>query len=76
MLRTDLDDLRCLSQKNVSNLEPRKIRIALTVLSSIPELYCLTALTVFIKLMTKVFSHKFYEDWPLTLPDEVSCQYN
>ena len=39
-----LDDLRSLSQKNVSNLELRKIRIALTVLSSFPELYYLTAL--------------------------------
>ena len=39
-----LDDLRSLSQKNVSNLELRKIRIAHTVVSSIPELYCLTAL--------------------------------
>ena len=39
-----LDDLRSLSQKKVSNLELRKIRIALTILSSIPELYCLTAL--------------------------------
>ena len=39
-----LDDLRNLSQKKVSNLELRKIRIALTVLSSIPDLYCLTAL--------------------------------
>ena len=37
------DDLRRLSQKKVTNLELRKIRIALTVLSSIPELYCLTA---------------------------------
>ena len=43
-LHTYLDDLRCLSQKNVSNLELRKIRIALTVLSSIPEFYCLSAL--------------------------------
>ena len=42
-LHTFLDDLRSLSQKNVSNLEMRKIRIALAVLSSIPELYCLTA---------------------------------
>ena len=39
-----LDDLRSLSQKNVSNLELRKIRIARTVLSSIPEFYCLSAL--------------------------------
>ena len=39
-----LDDRRGLNQKNVSNLELRKIRIAHTVLSSIPELYCLTAL--------------------------------
>ena len=39
-----LDDLRSLSQKKVSNLELRKIRIALTVLSSIPELDCFTAL--------------------------------
>ena len=43
-LHTYLDDLRCLSQKKVSNLELRKIRIALTVLSSIPEFYCLSAL--------------------------------
>ena len=43
-LHTYLDDLRCLSQKNVSNLELRKIRIALTVLPSIPEFYCLSAL--------------------------------
>ena len=43
-LHTYLDDLRCVSQKNVSNLELRKIRIALTVLSSIPEIYCLSAL--------------------------------
>ena len=33
-----LDDPRSLSQKKVSNLELRKIRIALTVLSSIPQL--------------------------------------
>ena len=33
-----LDDLRSLSQEKVTNLELRKIRIALTVLSSIPEL--------------------------------------
>ena len=33
-----LDELRSLSQEKVSNLELRKIRIALTVLSSIPEL--------------------------------------
>ena len=39
-----LDDLRSLSQKKVSNLELRKIRIALTVLSSIPELDCFNAL--------------------------------
>ena len=38
------DDLRSLSQKKVTNLELRKIRIVLTVLSSIPELYCFTAL--------------------------------
>ena len=43
-LHTYLDDLRCLSQKNVSNLELRKIRIALTVLSSIPEFFCFNAL--------------------------------
>ena len=43
-LHTYLDDLRCRSQKNVSNLELRKIRIALTVLSSIPESYCFNAL--------------------------------
>ena len=39
-----LDDLRSLSQKKVTNLELRKIRIALTVLSSIPELDRFTAL--------------------------------
>ena len=39
-----LDDLRSLSQKKVSNLELRKIRIALTILSSIPELDCFSAL--------------------------------
>ena len=39
-----LDDLGSLSQKKVTNLELRKIRIALTVLSSIPELDCFTAL--------------------------------
>ena len=39
-----LDDLRSLSQENLSNLELRKIRIALTILSSIPELYWFTAL--------------------------------
>ena len=39
-----LDDLRSLSQKKVSNLELRQIRIALTVLLSIPELDCFTAL--------------------------------
>ena len=37
-----LDDLR--SQKKVTNLELRKIRIAVTVLSSIPELECFSAL--------------------------------
>ena len=53
-----------IAQKNVSNLELRKIRITLTVLSSIPELYA-----------SLHSSHKFYEDWPLTLafPDEGSC---
>ena len=39
-----LDDLRSLSQKKVTNLELRKIRITPTVLPSIPELDCLTAL--------------------------------
>ena len=39
-----LDDLRSCSQKKVTNLELRKMRIALTVLSSIPELDCFTAL--------------------------------
>ena len=39
-----LDDLRSLSQKKVTNLELRKIRIALTVLSCIPKLDCFTAL--------------------------------
>ena len=39
-----LDDLRSLSQKKVTNLELRKIRIALTILSSIPEFDCFTAL--------------------------------
>ena len=39
-----LDDLRSLSHKKVSNLELRKIRIALTVLSSIQEIDCFTAL--------------------------------
>ena len=43
-LQMYLDDLRSLSQKKVTNLELRRIRIALTVLSSIPELYCFTAL--------------------------------
>ena len=43
-LRTYLDDLRSLSQKKVTNLELRKIRIALAVLSSIPELAFFTAL--------------------------------
>ena len=60
-LHTYLDDLRCLSQKNVSNLKLRKIRIALTVLS-IPEFYS-----------SVHSSRKFYEDWPLTLLDEGSC---
>ena len=39
-----VDDLTTLSQKKMTNLELRKIRIALTVLSSIPELDCFTAL--------------------------------
>ena len=39
-----MDDLRNLCQKKVSNLELRKIRIAQTILSSILELYCFTAL--------------------------------
>ena len=39
-----LDDLRSLSQKKVKNLELRKIRIALTVSSSITELECLPAI--------------------------------
>ena len=39
-----LEDLRSLSQKKVTNLELRNIRIALTVLSSIPELDRSTAL--------------------------------
>ena len=43
-LHTYLDDLRSLSQKKVTNMELRKIRIALEVLSSIPELDCFTAL--------------------------------
>ena len=43
-LHTYLDDLRSLSQKSVANLELIKIQIALTVLSSISELGCLTAL--------------------------------
>ena len=43
-LHMHLDDLRSLSQKKVTNLELRKMRIALTVLSSIPELDCFNAL--------------------------------
>ena len=39
-----LDDLRSLSLKKVTNLELRKIRIALTVLSCIPEPDCFSAL--------------------------------
>ena len=39
-----LDDLRSLSQKKVTNLDLRKIGIALTVLSSLPELNCFSAL--------------------------------
>ena len=39
-----LDDLRNLRQKKVTNLERRKTRIALTILSSIPERDCFTAL--------------------------------
>ena len=39
-----LDDLRSSSQNKVANLELRTIRIALTVLSGIPELDCCTAL--------------------------------
>ena len=38
-----LDDQKSSSQKKVTNLELRKIRIALTVLSSIPELDFFTA---------------------------------
>ena len=38
-----LDDLRSLSQKKVTHLELRKIQIARTVISSIPELYCFNA---------------------------------
>ena len=43
VLHMCLDDLWSLSHKKVTNLELRKIRIALTVLSSIPELDCCTA---------------------------------
>ena len=43
-VHTYLDDLRSLNQKKVTNLELRKTRIALSVLSSIPELDCFTAL--------------------------------
>ena len=43
-LRKYLDELRSLSQKKVTNLELRKIRIARTVLSRIPELDWFTAL--------------------------------
>ena len=43
-LHMHLDDLRSLSQEKVTSLELRKIRIALTVLSNIPELNCFTAL--------------------------------
>ena len=43
-----LDDLRSLSQKKVANLELRKIRIALTVLPSIPELDCFTTLVSYL----------------------------
>ena len=39
-----LDDLRSLSQKKVTNLDLREMRIAPTVFSSIPELDCFTAL--------------------------------
>ena len=42
--RPDEDASHDFVTTNVSNLELRKIRIALTVLSSIPELYCLSAL--------------------------------
>ena len=37
-LHMHLDDLRSLSQKKVTNLELRKVRIALTILSRTPEL--------------------------------------
>ena len=43
-LHTYLEDLRSLSQKKVTSLELRRIRIALTVLSSIPELDGVTAM--------------------------------
>ena len=43
-LQIYLDDLRSLSQKKVTNLELRKIQIALTVLSSIPDIDWFTAL--------------------------------
>ena len=43
-LHIHLDDLRSLSQKNMINVELRKIRIALTVLPCIPERDCFTAL--------------------------------
>ena len=51
-----------LSQKKVTNPELRIMRIALSVLSSIPELDGFTD-----------WSHGLYEDLPLTLLDEGSC---
>ena len=69
-LRAKKDDPRCLSQKNVSNLELSKIRIARTVLPCISELFCGRSSA------SVHSSHKFYEDWPFTLLDEGSCQYN
>ena len=44
VLHMYLDDMSSLSQKKVLNLELKKVRIALTVLSSIPKLDCFSAL--------------------------------
>ena len=61
-LRTYLDDLRCLSQKNVSNKPGERYESRLQYFQASQN-----------STASVHSSHKFYEDWPPTLLDEGPC---
>ena len=64
-LRAKKDDLRCLSQKNVSTWNCVRYESHVQYFQASQN-----------STASVHSSHKFYEDWPLTLLDEGSCQYN